>query len=133
MIDSANVPARKSKRGRQAAKAEMRKILDELWDAERLVDHFRNAHNEALRRHALGGASSMSDPERWHGPLKRSAAAAVAIRGRLANAIEVLQGTYKSREAFEALGSNERFWTAPRILRAGDRMVHAQSERFSGG
>lgn len=72
----------------------------------------------------------MSDPERWRGPLERSAAAVVAIKGRLANAVEVLKDTYKSLEAFEALDSNERFWTAPRIVRAGDAIAQHRSEQF---
>jgi hypothetical protein len=121
---------RKSKRGRQAAKAEIRKILDEFSEAHLLVEHFRKAHCEAQRRHALGGVNSMSDPERWRGPLEKSAAAVVTIKGRLANAVEVLKGTYKSLEAFEALDTNERFWTAPRIVRAGDAIAQHRSDQF---
>lgn len=74
---------RTSKRARQTAKAEVRKLLDELWDAGLLAEQFRKSHNEAQRLHAL---NSVTDPERWRGAVERSAAALVALKAKLAEA-----------------------------------------------
>lgn len=122
-----SVNPRKSKRARQAAKAEIRKILDELWDAQLLAEQFRKAHCQAQRLHAL---NSVTDPERWRGAMERSLAAVATLKTKLAAAVEVLKATYKNPEAFEALGINERFWLAPKVLRAHDAMVGQKSEQF---
>jgi hypothetical protein len=108
-----------SKRARQAAKAEVRKILDELWDAQLLAEQFRNAHNEAHRLHALNSAN---DPARWRDAMKRSATALVTLKTKLAKAVEVLKRTYKDPVAFTELEWDERFWVPPKLLRAQDAM-----------
>lgn len=120
--------SRTSKRARQAAKAEVRKILDELWDAELLADQFRNAHNEAQQLHAL---NSITDPERWRDAMERSMAALVTIKAKLAKAVEALKGTYNDQAAFIELEWNERFWVPPKLLRAQDAMERHRWNLFS--
>lgn len=111
--------SRTSKRARQSAKAEIRKLLDELWDAKLLADRFRSSHNEVQRRHAL---NSVTDPERWRGAMENSAAALVEVKAKLAAAVEVLKSTYNDPSAFLELQWDERFWVPPKLLRAWDAM-----------
>ena len=119
------VSPRTSKRARQAAKAEVRKLLDELWDAQLLNDQFRKNHNEAQRTHS---DESVGDPERWRGAVERSAIVVIAVKKKLKAAVEVLKSTYKNPEAFAGL--DERFWTPPKLLQAHDAMNQYRIELF---
>jgi hypothetical protein len=118
---------RTSKRARQAAKAEVRKLLDELWDADLLLQHFSKMHSTAQRQHALGKAT---DPERWRGAMERSSASVMAIKAKLADAVEVLKSTYNEPGAFEELNWSDRFWVPPKLLRAQDAMQRHRWELF---
>lgn len=118
---------RTSKRARQAAKAEVRKLLDELWDADLLLKHFSKEHSNAQRQHALG---FVTEPERWRGAMERSSASVVAIKTRLANAVEVLKSTYNDPGAFEELNWSDCFWVPPKLLRAQDAMQRHRWELF---
>ena len=129
-VRSVSIPPshpRTSKRARQAAKAEVRKILDERWDAKLLADQFRKAHCEAQRLHAL---NRVTDPERWRRAMESSAAALVSVKAKLANAVEVLKSTYNDPDAFLALEWDERFWVPPKLLRAWDAMEEHRRELF---
>jgi hypothetical protein len=101
---------RTRKRARQAAKAEVRKLLDELWDAQLLNDQFRKAHNEAQRSHSR---DSVADPDRWRGALERSAITIIALKEKFKIPVEVLKSTYNNPEAFAEL--DEHFWTPPKV------------------
>ena len=114
-----------SKRARQTAKAEVRKLLDERWDAALLADQFRRAHCEAQRLHSI---DRVTDPERWRGPMENSAAALVAVKAKLVNAIEVLKTTYNAPDAFADLEWDERFWVPPKLLRAWDAIEEHRRE-----
>ena len=118
---------RTSKRARQAAKAEVRKLLDERWDAELLLDQFRKSHAEAQRQHAI---DRVTDPEHWRGPMENSAAALVTVKAKLADAVETLRTTYNDPTAFMKLQWDYRFWTPPKVLRAGDVMEKQKLELF---
>lgn len=118
---------RTSKRARQAAKAEVRKLLDERWDAALLADQFRKAHCEAQRLHAL---NRVTDPERWRGAMENSAAALVTVKAKLVDAIEVLKSTYIDPAAFMDLEWDERFWVPPKLLRAWDAMEEHRRDLF---
>ena len=121
------VSPRTSKRARQAAKAEVRKLLDQLWDAGLLAEQFRKAHNEAQSSHSR---NSVADPERWRGALERSAIPIIELKTKLKNAVEVLKSTYNDPTAFEELLLDERFWTPPRVLQAHDAMDQHRLELF---
>ena len=84
-----------------------------------LAEQFRKAHCEAQRLHAL---NRVSDPERWRGPMENSAAALVAVKAKLAEAVEVLKSTYNDPYAFDELAWDGRFWVPPKLLRARDAM-----------
>jgi len=126
-VSYVHISPRTSKRARQAAKAEVRKLLDELWNTGLLAEQFRKSHNEAQRLHAL---NLVTDPERWRGAVERSAAALVALKAKLAAAIEALKGTYKDPRAFMELEWDERFWVPPKLLRAQDAMQIQRLETF---
>ena len=110
---------RRSKRARQAAKAEVRKLLDELWDADLLTEQFRKAHNEVQRSHAR---NAVADPEQWRGALERGTATIVTLKAKLKDAVKVLESTYNDPRAFKELKWDNRFWTPPKLLHARDAM-----------
>jgi hypothetical protein len=87
------------------------------------------AHNEAQRLPAL---KSNSDPERWRGPMERSAAALVAVNAKLRAAIEVLKGTYTDPFAFTELEWSDRFWVPPKLLHVQDAKQAHRLKLFRG-
>jgi hypothetical protein len=119
---------RTSKRARQAAKAEVRNLLDELWDADLLTEQFRKSHNEMQRAHARNG---VADPEQWRGALEHGTATVVTLKAKLKDAVKVLERTYKDPRAFKELMWDDRFCTPPKLFRAQDAMMKYRLKQFS--
>ncbi len=55
--------------------------------------------------------------------MDNSAAALVAVKAKLGNAIGILKRTYNNPDAFTKFEWNERFWVPPKLLRAQDAML----------
>lgn len=62
--------------------------------------------------------------------MESSAAALVTVKQKLADAVDVLKGTYNDPDAFLELQWDERFWVPPKLLRAWDARDEHHNELF---